>query len=223
MPTFILRVCSKQAITCGPMIGEGGAGAVRLTFTSFTQALSLETQHRLRPSADTAHLLDTSFSSYICLASVIFVWNLHKATMCPSASPIIDKSSKAADGASASEQPMTAEDLVAAAFQDDRTDLRDRCRLGLSLNAIGHTQMDVMALFVLDSVWDITPHIREYVARKCNKLIAGQPIVPENTSEEDRGVFLSINGCVEIAVFNYGWISRIIEGKHLRNLQLGFR
>jgi hypothetical protein len=207
------------------MIGEGGAGAVRLAFTPFTQALSLETQHRRRPCADTAHLLDTSFSSYLCPASVIFVWNLDKATMCPSASPIIDKSSKAADeaSASASEQPMTAEDLEAAAFQDDRTDLRDRCRLGLYINAVGHTQMDVMGFFVLVSVRDITPHIREYVARRCNRPMAEQPIIPENTSEEDRAAFLSINGCVEIPAFNYGWISRIIEGKHFRNLQLGLR
>ena len=118
---------------------------------------------------------------------------------------------------------MTAADLVATAFQDERTDLRDRCRLGLYLNAISHTQMDVMSMYVLDSVQDTAPDIREYVARKCNRPISEQPIIPENTSEEDRGAFLSINGCREIAVFNYGWISRIVEGKHLRNLQLGLR
>lgn len=138
--------------------------------------------------------------------------------MSSSTSPITDKSSKATASASDSEQPTTAEDLVAVAFQDERTALRDRCRLGLYLNAVGHKQMDVMSLYVLDSVRDTAPDIREYVARKCNKPIAEQPIIPENTSEEDRGAFLSINGCLEIPVFNYGWISRIIEGKHLRNL-----
>lgn len=173
-----------------------------------------------RPSA---HFLNTLPLSDLCPASVIFAWNLDEATMSSAASPITDKSSKAADSASASEQPMTAADLVATAFQDERTDLRDRCRLGLYLNAIGHTQMDVMSLYVLDSVRDTSPHIREYVARKCNRPIAEQPIVPEDTSEEDRGAFLSINGCLEIPVFNYGWISCIIEGKHLRNLQLGLR
>jgi hypothetical protein len=141
--------------------------------------------------------------------------------MSSSASPITDGSSKAT--ASDSEQPITAEDLAAAAFQEERTDLRDRCRLGLYLNATAYAQMDVMSLYVLDSVQDTAPHIREYVARKCKKPITEEPIVPENTSEEDRGAFISINSCLEIPAFNYGWISRIIKGKHLRNLQLGLR
>ena len=204
----------------GPMIGEGGAGAVSLAFTWLTRALSLEAQRCPRPSVDTTHLLDTSPLNFDCLASLTFVWYLDKTTMSSPASPIIDKGSKAtaSASASASEQPMTAKDLVEAAFQDDRTDLRDRCRLGLYLNAIGYVQMDVMSLYVLERVQDTAPHIREYTIKKRSKPISEEPVVPEDISEEDKGAFVSINSCLEIPAFNYAWISRIIEGKPSRDL-----
>jgi hypothetical protein len=103
------------------------------------------------------------------------------------------------------------EAIWSIAAQKERSTMRGMYRIASLLVAVTYAQMRAMGWEVLDSVEDIPANPRTFVAHRCTRPIAREPLVGDE-SEEQKRRFFSITNCVLAVVWNTAWLAHLVEG-----------